>query len=217
MPSDPTRVSITIVSDFICPWCYIGEARLRAALADLPDGVAPEIRWYPFELNPDMPEEGRDRRAYRAAKFGSWERSRTLDAGTIEAAAGDVTFDYDAITRTPSTFAAHRLTWMAGEVERQTAVAAAILRAYFREGRDIGDPAVLAAIAAAQGMEGDIEARLRAGEGADEVRALQAATPPQVRGVPFYVIGRYGISGAQPAGTLRDAIRAAAVEAKEAA
>lgn len=217
MTTDPTKVPVTIVSDFICPWCYIGEARLRAALADLPDSVAPRIRWHPFELNPDMPEEGRDRRAYRAAKFGSWDRSRALDAGTIEAAAGDVTFDYDAIARTPSTFAAHRLTWMAGEVGRHAAVAPAILRAYFREGRAIGDPAVLAAIAAEHGIEGDIETRLRAGEGTGEVRALQAATPPKVRGVPFYVIGRYGISGAQPAETLHDAIRAAVVEAKAAA
>lgn len=212
-----TNIPITIVSDFICPWCYIGEARLQAAIAELPDSVGVMLRWHPFELNPDMPEEGRDRRAYRSAKFGSWERSQQLDAGTIEAAAGDVVFDYDAITRTPSTFAAHRLTWMAGEAGRQTEIASAILRAYFREGRDVGDPAVLAAIATGQGMEGDVEARLRAGEGADEVRARQAETPPQVRGVPFYVIGRYGISGAQPAETLGQAIRAAAVEMRKAA
>jgi predicted DsbA family dithiol-disulfide isomerase len=103
-------IAVAVTSDFICPWCLVGERRLTKAISTPPKGIEVDIEWKPFELNPNMPVEGMDRRLYRSLKFGSWERSRMLDAQTVEAAKGDsVAFDYAAIEKTPNTFRAHRL------------------------------------------------------------------------------------------------------------
>ncbi len=104
------RVTVTITSDFICPWCFIGERRLEKTIATLPPEVQVDLQWRPFELNHDMPVEGMDRMVYRSAKFGSWERSQAMDA-EVEAVGkvNGIEFAYDRITRTPNTFAAHRL------------------------------------------------------------------------------------------------------------
>jgi hypothetical protein len=107
------QIHIDVTSDFICPWCYIGEKRLTQAIASLPVGIDVQLHWLPFELNPDMPTEGMDRRACRSRKFGSWERSQAMDAQTVLSGKGDgATFAYDAITRTPNTFLAHRVSWL---------------------------------------------------------------------------------------------------------
>ncbi|WP_342249129.1 DsbA family oxidoreductase [Sphingomonas sp. OTU376] len=206
-------VKITVTSDFICPWCHIGEQRLAKAIAGLPGQVAVDLIWLPFELNPDMPAEGMDRKAYRSRKFGSWERSRALDAGTEEAGAvDDVPFDYDAMTRTPSSLLAHRLSLLARREDKQTAFVRAVFRAYFAEGGDIGDPGLLAVIAAEVGLEGSAVERLLASDELGlEVRALEHfAADRGVRGVPFFEIGGRVLEGAQPVEVLRDAILAAA-------
>ncbi|MCG8443478.1 MAG: DsbA family oxidoreductase [Caulobacterales bacterium] len=202
-------VQIKMTSDFICPWCLIGHSRLQAAIASLPGHVEVAVEWLPFELNPDMPVEGLDRRLYRTMKFGSWERSRTLDAQTVKAAATDpITFDYDAIARTPNTFAAHRLAWFAARQGRQGEVVQAVLSAYFEQGRDIGDPAVLADIAAEVGLDrAETVAFLAGDDGRAEVRALIEQAPSAgVHGVPHFDIGGVGVSGAQPAALLKEAI-----------
>ena len=143
---------LMVFSDFICPWCLIGKSRLDEALSQVPDHSL-TVRWMPFELNPAMPPEGMDRRAYRSAKFGSWERSMALDAQVEQAARAEgLAFRHDLIQRTPNTRSAHRLTWLAGEHQLQDRVAQAILRAYFLEGRDIGQVEVLADVASEQGM-----------------------------------------------------------------
>src|SRR3954471_12851548 len=146
MDGSPAGVRIDIVSDAICPWCYIGKRQLERALATLSEeGLHFSVHWNPFQLTPDMPAEGRDRAAYRAMKFGSPERVREIDERVGGAAANvDLPFRLDLIQRTPNTIDAHRLIWFAGKAGVQDAAMEAVFAAYFTEGRDIGDHAVLA-------------------------------------------------------------------------
>ncbi|MCG8584985.1 MAG: DsbA family oxidoreductase, partial [Pirellulales bacterium] len=147
------RLELMVFSDFICPWCLIGKFRLDQALSLARDATV-DVRWMPFELNPTMPAEGMNRREYRSAKFGSWSRSLVLDAQVEQVARIEgLTFRHDLITRTPNTRNAHRLTWLAKEQKKQDAIGSAILRAYFLEGRDVGQLEVLADIAGEQGMQ----------------------------------------------------------------
>ncbi len=202
-------VTVRLTSDFICPWCLIGSRRLALAIEGLPAEVEVVTQWLPFQLNPDMPKEGIDRRTYRTGKFGSWERSQALDAQTIAAGAPDgVVFDYERMTRTPNTFDAHRLSLLAARDGRQQAVAEALLQAYFVEGRDIGDPAVLADIAGEAGLDADaVRAFLASDEDADNVRLLETAAYARgIAGVPHFAIGTSIAVGAQPSDFLRLAI-----------
>src|ERR1700726_1317661 len=139
---------IDIVSDAICPWCYIGKRQLERALAILePEGLHFSVHWNPFQLNPDMPKEGRDRAAYRAMKFGSVEKARALDERVATAAAGvGLQFRQDLMLRTPNTIDAHRLIWLAGKQGVQDAVVEGLFAGYFTNGRDVGDRAGLAQI-----------------------------------------------------------------------
>jgi predicted DsbA family dithiol-disulfide isomerase len=206
---------IDIVSDAICPWCWIGKRHLEGALAALADeGERFEVHWRPFQLNPDMPPEGVERAAYRAAKFGSLERSRELDAQVAAAgAAAGLEFRFDRQRRTPNTVDAHRLLRRAGEAggpALQEAVVEALFRAYFEDGRDIGDRAVLAEVADAAGLDG-AAALLATEEGAAEVRAEDAGFRGLgISGVPsFALAGHVLFSGAVPAERMADAFRRA--------
>jgi len=195
-------IRLDIVSDPVCPWCYIGKTQLDAALEKRPD-IQLEIDWHPFQLNPDMPPEGMDRPTYLEAKFGGAEAAADTygDIGAAAEAAG-LCLDFDAIKRTPNTVDAHRLIHWAGLEGRQTVVATALFSAFFEDGRDIGDPEVLVEIAEAAGLDGAVTRRLLAGEAdADMVRARDAAAREQgVRGVPAFVIaGRRMVVGSQPA------------------
>ncbi|GHC35686.1 DsbA family oxidoreductase [Aidingimonas halophila] len=205
-----SHVDITVISDAICPWCFIGKRHLDLALAELPEEIGVSVAWHPFELNPDMPAEGLSRRDYRTAKFGSWERSQALDA-QVEAAATQAGLEihHERMTRTPNTFNAHRLIWLAGEHGFQSAVVDALFRYYFVEGQDIGDSAVLANAALDGGLVGiDIPAFLAGDQGRSEVRAgLDEARRLGVSGVPTFIIDdTVDLSGAQPPETLRQAI-----------
>ncbi|WP_291298576.1 DsbA family oxidoreductase [Elioraea sp.] len=210
-------LALTVVSDAICPWCWIGKTRLDQALAMLresdPD-LAFTLTFFPFMLNPDMPDEGVERTAYRTAKFGSIERSRQLDAQVTEAAASSgLTFHLDAIARTPNTTNAHRLSRFAAEAGLQYPVMEGVFRAYFQQGRDIGDIVVLADIAAAEGMDREaVAARLASDEAVDAVRAeAAAASRSGISGVPTFVLNRHVIfSGAQAPETIAEALRTAA-------
>lgn len=157
-------VTLDIFSDPICPWCYIGKARLDRALADAPDHPF-TIRWRPFMLNPDMPADGMDRRAYLETKFGG--RQGAIDAylpvATMAEEAG-LEINLDAIRTTPSTVDAHRLTHWAGIEGVQTAIVSALFKAYFVDGRDIGDHEVLGDIADGCGMDASLVLRLLASE-----------------------------------------------------
>lgn len=194
-------LTITITSDFICPWCFVGERRLAKALANLPKGVAVETRWRPFQLNPNLPVQGVDRKIYRSMKFGSWARSQAMDTHTVQAGEGDgIAFDYAAIEKTPNTFLAHRLMQLAERAGVATAVASAVFSAYFEQGLDIGDAAVLADVAADNGLARETLANfLASDDGVQNVRAAERAVQDEgVSSVPLFKIGAEVISGAQP-------------------
>lgn len=202
-------VSVKVTSDFICPWCQIGKQRLQNALDSLPEDVDVDITWQPFELNPEMPVQGIDRKVYRTMKFGSWERSQALDARTIAAGAGDgVQLNYDRIKVTPNTFAAHRLAWYAAAHDRQRPMVEAILSAYFEEGQDIGDPDVLVSLAVGVGLDGDdVRSFLDGSEGTDAVRDLERqARGAGIHGVPHFEIDGFAVSGAQSPEVLKQVI-----------
>ncbi|HTW72734.1 MAG TPA: DsbA family oxidoreductase [Acetobacteraceae bacterium] len=219
MTTEPgTRIDI--VSDAICPWCYIGRRQLERALATLADeGLHFSLHWNPFQLNPDMPKEGRDRAAYRAWKFGSAERAAAGDARVTEAAASvGLVFRSDLMLRTPNTLDAQRLVWFAGQKGpaqfggTQDTLMNAIFTAYFTQGRDIGDHAVLADCAGEAGLDREEAARFLAGDlAAREMQAAdQAARDAGVNGVPSFFLDGYALfSGAMPADAMADAFRKA--------
>ena len=209
------RIPVTITSDFVCPWCFIGERRLARAAARLSEELRDEVRldisWRPFELNPKFPPEGIERRAYRIAKFGSWEHSQRLDAHVIEAGKPDgAIFNYDRISRTPNTRRAHRLVWWtARRGGNADLLVDRLFEAYFVEGRDLSVPAELAAIAAKADLPDDAVAAYLAGdEGADEVIAAENdAHRNGMNGVPDFRMESIGFSGAQPIEIMTEALR----------
>jgi predicted DsbA family dithiol-disulfide isomerase len=215
--SDPSQSAsvgtrIDIVSDAICPWCYVGKRQLERALATLAqEGLTFQVHWNPFQLNPDMPKQGRDRATYRAQKFGSPEKAAALDQRITEAAASvGLPFRTDLMTRTPNTIDAHRLIWFAGQHGNQDAAMEAVFKAYFIEGRDIGDHAVLADCAEPADLSRQDVLDFLAGDLADqEMRAAdQAARQAGVSGVPSFFLDGYSLfSGAMPAETIADALR----------
>lgn len=202
-------VAIDIYSDVICPWCFIGKRRMEKGLA----GRSVAVRWHPFELNPDLPREGVERRAYRVKKFGSWERALELDAQIGRAFAGEgLAFNPEKMARTPNTFDAHRIIWLAGEKGAQDAAVEALFRAYFTDGRDLSDRTTLAAVAVEGGLDAKEVNELLAGErGAAEVRQWeQKGQRLGITGVPFFVVnGTVAVSGAQPPEMFRAAIEQA--------
>lgn len=193
-------IRIDIVSDAICPWCFIGKRRLERALAsEAPGGIV--VGWRPFQLNPDMPGEGMDRKEYLRLKFGSdtgGERYKHV----IAAGLGEgIPFDFAAMKRTPNTIKAHRLIRRAEAEGTQDATVEALFQAYFTRGADIGDVDTLADVAASVGADRQsVRAYLESDEGDAEVRAEDAfARQIGIQGVPCFVVERkYAISGAQP-------------------
>jgi predicted DsbA family dithiol-disulfide isomerase len=205
-----TQGRIDVISDAICPWCWIGKRQLDRALPVLAEqGLHFAVSWLPFQLNPDMPPGGADRDAYRARKFGSPEQSRQADARVAEAGlAVGLKFRHDLMRRTPNTIDAHRVIRLAGQHGVQGAVVEALFRGYFTEGADIGDHATLAGLAGAAGLDPVAVAVMLAGdEGRAEVLAEdQAARRGGLDGVPTFVMGGYVLfSGAVPADAMAEA------------
>jgi predicted DsbA family dithiol-disulfide isomerase len=207
MELDAMNLTVEVISDVICPWCFIGKRRLEKAIAAL-DGPV-KVRWLPFQLNPQMPKEGVSRREYRIRKFGSWERSLELEAGVVAAGQAEgIHFAFDRIERTPNTVDAHRLIWLADRQGVQDGVVEALFRAYFTEGRDIGNRQVLIAVAAEAGLErSQAEVMLESDEGLEAIReAGELARRFRVDGVPFFIInGTITLGGAQQPGAFLDA------------
>ncbi|RBP17182.1 putative DsbA family dithiol-disulfide isomerase [Roseiarcus fermentans] len=201
-------LTIDVVSDVVCPWCYLGEKRLAAALADEPGPVV--VRWRPYQLDPTIPEGGLDRTEYMERKFGRGGRLKEVhDRLTALGREAGVAFAFDRIGRAPNTLDAHRLIRWSASSGAQGAVVDRLFQAYFVEGRDIGDRGVLVDIAAASGLDAALVARLFE-EGAD-VDAVQGeiaeAQAIGVTGVPFFIFaGRLGVPGAQEAAVLKRAI-----------
>lgn len=209
---DAVGTRIDVVSDVICPWCYIGKRQLERALDSLArDGLRFTVHWNPFQLNPGLPKEGTDRASYRTWKFGSLEKSRELDQRTAEAAEGvGLNFRHDLMTRTPNTMQAHRLVWFAASAGLQDAMVERLFQAYFVEGKDVGDDVVLADEAAAIGLNrADVVAFLEGDLADAELRAAdQAAREQGVNGVPSFFLDGYSLfSGAQPAEVMAQALR----------
>lgn len=209
-------VRIDIISDVVCPWCYIGKRNLEAAFAQHPE-VAPAIHWRPYQLDPTVPADGLDRQAYMERKFG--DRVPEIHARIAEAGqAAGIDFAFDRIRRAPNTLDAHRLIRWAWSAGRQDAVVESLFHAFFVEGLDIGDRAVLGDRAASAGMDRDIVMRLLDEEvDADLVRGdVERARSLGVTGVPFFILeGRIGLSGAQPPDTMGQAIAKALEPADE--
>ena len=194
-------VQLDIFSDPVCPWCYLGKANLDRALEAHPDHPF-RVEWHPFQLNPDMPPEGVDKHAYLLARFGSEAQLQAIHQRFRDVAkANGVRMDPDTPKRIPNTLNAHRVIHWAGLEGRQTLVVAAIMRAYWVEGRDIGNLGVLADIAAGAGMDRAVVTRLLASDAdLDTVKAREAhARSRGVSAVPTFLIdNKYVVSGAQP-------------------
>ncbi len=193
-------LTVDVISDVICPWCFIGKRRLEKAVAA--HGGPVKVRWLPFQLNPTMPKDGISRREYRIKKFGSWERSQELDARVIAVGKEEgIDFAFDRIERTPNTLDAHRLIWLADKEGVQDAIVEALFLAYFTDGRDISNRQTLLDVVAEAGLDrGKAEGVLTCGGGQEAIRdADEQARRFRVDSVPFFVInGRVTLSGAQP-------------------
>ena len=196
-----TPVKLDIISDPICPWCYIGKTELDRALERNADHPF-LIEWHPFQLNPDMPKGGMDRVEYLELKFGGKEGALQSYAPVVERAeALGLGIDFAAIERTPNTLDAHRVIHWAGLEGRQTPLVAALFRAYFNEGRNIGDHDVLCDIAGAVGLDRDMTATLLAGnsDAEDIQKRDRHSREIGVTGVPTFILAsRHAVFGAQP-------------------
>ena len=210
MDANLTTVRIDIVSDVICPWCYIGKRQLELALPMLArDGLALDVHWRAYQLNPDMPPGGVERNAYRQQKFGSLARSQELDAQVAAAgAAVGLDIHHALMRRTPNTVAAHRVIWLADRHGVQNPVQDSLFRGYFVEGRDLGDFETLVELAERGGLPANETAALLAcSDGAKEVLEEDAgARASGLNGVPtFTMMGHVLFSGAVPADTMAEA------------
>jgi predicted DsbA family dithiol-disulfide isomerase len=210
-------LTIDIVSDVVCPWCYLGEKRLEAALQDEAGPVA--VGWRPYQLDPTIPEGGLDRAEYMEKKFGKSGRLQSVhDNLTRLGAEVGLPFAFDKIKRSPNTLDAHRLIRWAASAGVQAEVADRLFKAYFVEGRDIGDRKVLVEIAGACGLDANLVEKLLAeGADADLVRQeIEQAQSMGVSGVPFFIFnGRIGVPGAQESSVLRQAIAQARAQMAE--
>ena len=194
-------IKLDIMSDPICPWCYIGKAHLDVALADHPNHPF-VIEWHPFQLNPDMPAQGMDRRAYLEGKFGGKDGAGRAYAPVVEhAEKAGLKINFEAMQRTPNTLNAHRLIHWAGIEGRQTAAVAALFQAYFVDARDIGDAEVLADIA--DGIEMDAAVVTRLLDTDEDVQAIRDRDAHSrkmgISSVPTFIVGnQHAVPGAQP-------------------
>jgi len=205
-------IAVDIISDVICPWCWIGKRRLEKAIATL--GQPVKVRWLPFQLNPTMPKEGISRRDYRTKKFGSWERSLDLDAQVAAAGKGEgIDFAFDKMEQTPNTLDAHRLIWLAEKEGVQDAVVEALFLAYFTFGRDISQRQTLLDVVAEAGLDrSKAESVMNSNEGREALReADELGRLYRVDGVPFFIVnGKITLGGAQPPEAFLEAFRQAA-------
>jgi predicted DsbA family dithiol-disulfide isomerase len=221
MNAPPDPLLIDVVSDVVCPWCFIGKRHLEAALDGLPAAAGAKVRWHPFELNPELPAEGVDRKGYLEAKFGGPARAAEIYARVREAGVrAGLDFDFDAIPRQPNTRDAHRLIAWAQSRGDAGPLVERLFRAYFQEGRYVGDRDTLAALAAEAGFDAEAaRVWLESGLGADEIADAEARVRALgIGGVPFFIFdGRVGLSGAQPREAMREAIAQARAAATGAA
>lgn len=193
-------MKIDIISDTVCPWCFIGKRKLETALAARPD-LDVEVNWHPFQLHPEMPREGADRKEFIAQKFGSPERAKELYSNVKRAGeAVDIPFNFEDIKRSPNTLDSHRLIRWAATAGCQDKLVDVLFRRFFIDGEDISDHDVLTRAADEAGMDADIVAGLLDKDDDREIVAEEdrKAREMGVSGVPFFIIdNKYALSGAQ--------------------
>jgi predicted DsbA family dithiol-disulfide isomerase len=211
-------VTIDVVSDVMCPWCYIGKRRLEAAAAAQPD-IGLDVRWRPFQLDATIPPGGMDRRMYLERKFGGADAVERVYAPVRAAGEAEaIPFAFEKIRRSPNTINAHRLIRWAAQAGIQDAMVERLFRLYFLEGGDLTDTAVLAKAAAEAGLEKEVAERLLASDAdvAEVKGEIEAAQRMGITGVPTFIVdGRYAVVGAQSPAVLADAIAKAQAEAPE--
>lgn len=200
-------LTIDVYSDVICPWCYVGKKNLERAVEALPREVDLRVQYHPFELNPQTPEKGVDRKKYLAERYGTRIEQAHQSLRGLGTEVG-IDFQFDLAEKIPNTFKAHRLLWWARKKGRQEELADRLFRAYFSQGLDLGDSEVLSRLASECGLEPDETRRLLEGrEGEAEVRLSETQSQKMgIHGVPHFVIGKTHLSGAQPPETLAQVI-----------
>lgn len=214
-------LTIDVVSDVVCPWCYIGKRRLEGALALYssahPGAPAPAVTWRPFQLNPGMPDEGMAREEYVQRKFGT-RGGAVYDRVAAVGREVGIAFAFDRISRQPNTLVAHSLIELAERRGAQDAVVEALFRAYFLDGVDLTARANLVAIATGAGLDRvEVEAWLDDANARDFASAEdQRAREIGIEGVPFFIFnGRVAVSGAHPAEALLEAMKQAEAAPQE--
>lgn len=215
-------ITIDVVSDVVCPWCFLGKQRLDKAIESVKDDLSVSVTFRPYQLNPDMPSEGADHKKHLAEKLGGTdavERAHTMLAGLGRE--DGIAFDFPAVKISPNTLDAHRLLrWAMIEGSHvQSRVAVALFKAYFEEGRNVGDRTVLLDIAEQSGMDrAVVTALFSAGADVDSVKEeIGMARDMGVTGVPCFIIdNKYAVMGAQSVDVLTNAFREiAALKAQE--
>lgn len=212
------KVSVDVVSDVICPWCFLGKRRLDKAIASMPETEV-EVRWRPFLLDGSIPPDGMNRRTYLANKFGEARLASLHDPLIAAGKADGVPFRFEAINRTPNTLNAHRLIRWAEAEGRQHAMAERLFMDYWSEGKDVGEASVLIDAAIAVGLDGGQVSQLLASDAdLDPVIAeINQAAEFGITGVPTFIIGkRYAVVGAQAPEVLKGAMTRAVLEARAA-
>ena len=212
-------IKIDIISDVVCPWCYVGEHRLQQALDKKQPEFAAAIHFYPFELNPDMPEEGVNHLEYLADKFGSKSRVHAVhhQLETLAQSEG-LPLNFDLIQKSPNTFKAHRLIWLAAQYKVQRQVAVALYLAYFAEGKNVGDENELIHIGTIAGIPQEkLTAFFSGTEGEKEVHNMEKEIYQSgISSVPAFIIDdKYLVRGAQPVETFCEALEKAAADGLE--
>lgn len=214
MSAEKQTLRVDVISDVVCPWCFVGKRRLEQAIEKVADRFDVQVQWHPFQLNPDMPKEGRDWEEYVKERFGEMERLAAAQERLVEIGKNEgIPFAFDQVRRAANTFDAHRLIWIAGRFGKQGEVAEGLFRANFLEGRDVGKRETLLEVAGAAGLDpAEIGRLLDEGAGSDEVGASQEqARQIGVSGVPFFIAERkLAVSGAQPADVLAEMLEEAA-------
>ncbi len=216
--SKPVRIDI--VSDVVCPWCFIGKKRLESAVAMKPD-VPVELHWRPYFLNDWIPREGISREQYLTTKFGGVDRYKGIAQRVAAAAQAEgLTYAMDKISRQPNTLDAHRLIRWAGEIGKAAEMKQTLMDFYFTQGADLTDRDTLVRAASAVGLDAEkVRADLASDKDVAEVeREAEAAKEAGIQGVPMFIFdGRFAVSGAQAPETLAEAIERASQQSADAA
>ncbi len=200
------KIKVDVVSDVVCPWCYIGKRRLEEAISKLPETIEVEVSHLPFELNPQLPAGGTDQKEYLRNKFGGDDRYQQL-TGRVKSVAKEagLNFDFESQRVLPNTLDAHRLIQYARSSSVQDAVVESLMKAYFEDGIDLSNRETLLDIVSQAGLDRNEAAKLLESDvDVSQIREMEQMNHQRgISGVPFFIINsKYGVSGAQPSETL---------------